>query len=291
MTVELIQHVLNGLILGSTYALIAIGLTTIFGVLGVINLAHGEFYMLGSLVAYFLVTWMGGHYFVAFFLSMILVGGFGVVVEKIVFRPVRQAPLLTILLVSIGLSIFLQSSALIAVGPDLRRIPGPFGSRVLSFLGVTLTAQRLLIFATALILIALLYALFKYTKIGKAVRATAQDRDGAALAGIPVNTVYAVTFAMGTGLAAAAGCLVGPIFFIDPFMGFMPAIKSFIVVILGGLGSLPGAILGGLVLGLAEVLGAAYISSEYKDSIAFIILILILVVRPTGFMGVEAEEA
>ncbi|MBU2548244.1 MAG: branched-chain amino acid ABC transporter permease, partial [Proteobacteria bacterium] len=226
----------------------------------------------------------------AFVLSMALVALFGMLVERTVFRPVRQSPLLTILLVSIGLSIFLQSAALLIVGPDMRRIPDPFGGRILEMLGLSLTAQRLLIFVTALILIGLLYCLFRFTKIGKAIRATAQERDGAALAGIPINRVYAVTFAIGTGLAAAAGCLVGPIFFIDPFMGFMPGLKSFIVVILGGMGSIPGAILGGLVLGMAEVYGGAYISSEYKDAIAFIILIVILVVKPTGFMGMELEE-
>lgn len=287
---EIIQHAINGLILGSTYALIAIGLTTIFGVLGVINLAHGEFYMLGSLLAFFLVS-VGVNYFIALFLSMFLVACFGIIVEKTIFRPVRQAPLATILLVSIGLSIFLQSTALLAVGPDLRRIRSPFGSTMINVIGISISVHRVFIFVTALILIGLLYLLFRWTRIGKAIRATAQEREGAALAGIPVNFIYSVTFALGTGLAAGAGCLLGPIFFIDPYMGFMPAIKSFIVVILGGLGSMGGAILGGVVLGLAEVLGAAYISSEYKDAISFILLILILAVRPTGFMGAAREEA
>ena len=290
MSQEVLQHIVNGLVLGSTYALIAIGLTIIFGVLNVINLAHGEIYMIGSFVTFFLVKAAGFNYFVALLLSIVLVGFVGLLLERAVFRPIRQSPLLITLLASIGLSIFLQSLALLTVGPELRRIPVVFGDAVVRFWSVAVTVQRLLIFAVAVVLITLLYLLFRRTRIGKAIRATAQDREGAALAGIPIDWIYGITFALASGLAAAAGSLMGALFFIDPFMGFMPAIKAFIVVILGGMGSIAGAILGGVVLGMAEVLGAAYISSEYKDAIAFIILILVLLIRPAGFMGMEVEE-
>jgi branched-chain amino acid transport system permease protein len=287
---EILQHIANGLVLGSTYALIAIGLTIIFGVLNVINLAHGEIYMIGSFITFYLVSKTGVNYFASLLLAIVLVGLIGFLLERIVFRPVRESPLLITLLASIGVSIFLQSLALLVLGPELRRIPTQFGETVVHFWNIALTVQRILIFGISVILIGLLYLLFRRTTIGKAIRATAQDRIGAALAGIPIDRIYGITFALASGLAAGAGSLMGALYFIDPFMGFMPAIKAFIVVILGGMGSVGGAILGGVVLGMAEVLGAAYISSEYKDAIAFVMLILVLILKPTGFMGIEEEE-
>lgn len=278
-------HILNGLIIGGSYVLIAVGLTLIFGILDAINLAHGEVYMLGAYVLYFLFGVWGLNYWAALILATGIIGIFGIVIEKLSFRPLRKQPLLNTMLVSIALAILLQNLAMLFWGADPKVVKTAMSEEVIQVFGVFLTVQRLVVLIVGAVTIILLHLLIEKTKIGKAMRAVAQDKDAAALMGISIDRVYTFTFAVGSALAAVAGALIAPIFQIFPTMGFVPFIKAFTVVILGGLGNVIGAIYAGFILGVAESLGAAYISTPYKDSFAFIILIIMLLLKPSGLMG------
>jgi branched-chain amino acid transport system permease protein len=278
-------HILNGLIIGGSYVLIAVGLTLIFGILDAINLAHGEVYMLGAYVLYFLFGVWGLNYWAALILATGIIGIFGIVIEKLSFRPLRKQPLLNTMLVSIALAILLQNLAMLFWGADPKVVKTAMSEEVIQVFGVFLTVQRLVVLIVGAVAIILLHLLIEKTKIGKAMRAVAQDKDAAALMGISIDRVYTFTFAVGSALAAVAGALIAPIFQIFPTMGFVPFIKAFTVVILGGLGNVIGAIYAGFILGVAESLGAAYISTPYKDSFAFIILIIMLLLKPSGLMG------
>jgi branched-chain amino acid transport system permease protein len=278
-------HILNGLIIGGSYVLIALGLTLIFGILDAINLAHGEVYMLGAFALYYLFGAWGLNYWAALLLAMGAVAVLGVFIEKLAFRPLRKQPLLNTMLVSIALAILMQNLAMIVWGSEPKVVRTDMGEQVIRLGWVSLTVQRLLVLVVGAVLIIALHLVIEKTKIGKAMRAVAQDKDAASLMGISIDRVYTFTFAVGSALAAAAGALIAPIFQVFPTMGFVPFIKAFTVVILGGLGSVIGAIYAGFILGIAESLGAAYISTAYKDSFAFIILILVLLFKPSGLMG------
>jgi branched-chain amino acid transport system permease protein len=214
-----------------------------------------------------------------------IIGIFGIVIEKLSFRPLRKQPLLNTMLVSIALAILLQNLAMLFWGADPKVVKTAMSEEVIQVFGVFLTVQRLVVLIVGAVAIILLHLLIEKTKIGKAMRAVAQDKDAAALMGISIDRVYTFTFAIGSALAAVAGALIAPIFQIFPTMGFVPFIKAFTVVILGGLGNVIGAIYAGFILGVAESLGAAYISTPYKDSFAFIILIIMLLLKPSGLMG------
>lgn len=278
-------HILNGLIIGGSYVLIALGLTLIFGILDAINLAHGEVYMLGAFALYYLFGAWGLNYWASLLLAMGAIALLGVFIEKLAFRPLRQQPLLNTMLVSIALAILMQNLAMIVWGSEPKVVRTDMGEQVIRLGWVSLTVQRLLVLVVGAVLIIALHLVIEKTKIGKAMRAVAQDKDAASLMGISIDRVYTFTFAVGSALAAAAGALIAPIFQVFPTMGFVPFIKAFTVVILGGLGSVIGAIYAGFILGIAESLGAAYISTAYKDSFAFIILILVLLFKPSGLMG------
>jgi branched-chain amino acid transport system permease protein len=278
-------HILNGLIIGGSYVLIALGLTLIFGILDAINLAHGEVYMLGAFALYYLAGAWGLNYWAALVLAVGAVAVVGIFIEKLAFRPLRKQPLLNTMLVSIALAILMQNLAMIFWGSEPKVVRTDMGEQVIHLGWVSLTVQRLLVLVVGAVLIIALHLVIEKTKIGKAMRAVAQDKDAASLMGISIDRVYTFTFAAGSALAAAAGALIAPIFQVFPTMGFVPFIKAFTVVILGGLGSVIGAIYAGFILGIAESLGAAYISTAYKDSFAFIILILVLLFKPSGIMG------
>ncbi len=278
-------HILNGLIIGGSYVLIALGLTLIFGILDAINLAHGEVYMLGAFALYYLFGAGGLNYWAALVLAVGAVAVLGIFIEKLAFRPLRKQPLLNTMLVSIALAILMQNLAMIFLGSEPKVVRTDMGEQVIHLGWVSLTVQRLLVLVVGAVLIIALHLVIEKTRIGKAMRAVAQDKDAASLMGISIDRVYTFTFAVGSALAAAAGALIAPIFQIFPTMGFVPFIKAFTVVILGGLGSVIGAIYAGFILGIAESLGAAYISTAYKDSFAFIILILVLLFKPSGIMG------
>lgn len=290
MLQELIQQVVNGLVLGSTYTLIALGLTMIYGILGIVNWAHGELYMLGAFAGLFLVVNLNLPFIAGLLGAMVIMAVFGMIMERLVFRPLRHAPEMNMIIGTLGISIFLMNAAIVLFSPNPLRFPTEFSHSYLSFLGISITVQRLLVFVVTVILIAALSYLIKYTTIGKAMRACEQNPDAAKLMGISINQISLITCGIGAALAAAAGALVGPIFLVSPQMGLAAISKVFAVVILGGMGNVEGAIWASFILGLAESLTAGFISSYYKDVVTFFILIAVLIVKPQGIFSQNYTE-
>jgi branched-chain amino acid transport system permease protein len=290
VTAVLLQQVVNGVTIGVVYALIAVGLTLVFGILDVINFAHGEFYMLGAFLTYSLVIGLGLDYFVALAIALAGAAVAGLLAERLTVRPLQGRHMFTVVLSTLGLSIFLQNGALLLWGPDPREIDLGWGGQPLVAGGLVITRLRLTVLATGVALIAALTWFIRRARWGMAMRAVARNRDAAALMGIPVQRVYAFTFAVGTGLAGVAGGLLGAMFTIEPTMGEWAVVKAFCVVIMGGMGNVPGAILGGVILGVAENVGAGFLpgGSSYKDGIGYAILILVLLCRPQGLFGRRA---
>lgn len=279
-----LQQVFNGIMFGSTYAIVALGLTLVMGILDIPNFAQGHLYMLGGYVTYFFFTALSLGYWLSLLASMIVLGLVGVLMERIVFRPLQGQPPINDFIAAIGALLFLEAFAQVVWGPQALRIANPYPQN-LHFLGIIMSVQRLLVIFGAAALIVGLHFFMKKTILGTTIEAVAQNREGAILAGINVNRVSAITFAISTATAALAASLLSPIFMLTPSMGAILGMKAFIIVILGGLGSIPGAILGGYILGLIEALGGGYISAAYKDVFAFGALIAILCVKPTGLFG------
>jgi branched-chain amino acid transport system permease protein len=275
----------NGLVLGGTYALLGIGLTLVFGLMNVVNFAHGEFYTLGAYAAFAMLALAGFGFLPA--LGVAIVAGvlLGAACERVLLRPLRGESIDSPMLVMIGLSIAMQNGELLVWGGVARSIPHPFPTLPLTLGPLSIAPLRLFVFVTSLALIVAAQLLIHRTKLGRAMRATFQDRDTAALMGVRIHRIHTATFALGSALAAAAGALLGPIFLVYPAMGDPAALKAFSVVILGGLGNLPGATLGGLLLGVAEELGAGYVSSGYRDAVGFAIIIVVLLLRPSGLFA------
>lgn len=271
--------------LGGTYALLGIGLTLIFGIMRVVNFTHGELYAFGAYMMYMLVMLTGANFFVSLALAVALGLALGAAIEFVLLRKLRGADIDTTMLVMIGVWIALQNAEQLAWTGVAKSIDSPFPSAPLVIGPVSVSWNRVFVFCVALVLIAATYALINHTKLGKAMRATFQDRDTAALMGIQIGTIHTATFALGSGLAAAAGALLGPVLVAYPSMGDLAALKAFAIVILGGLGSIAGATAGGFILALAEELGAGYLSSGYRDAMGFLLIILILVFKPTGLFA------
>ena len=280
-----LQHLLNGLLLGGTYALLGIGLTLIFGLMKVVNFAHGEFYTLGAYLTFAAASLLRVNFVLA--IAVAILGGslLGALCERVLLRPLRGESIDTTMLVMIGLWIATQNGELLAWGGVAKSIPHPFPTAPIVIGPVSVAPLRLFVLAAVLVLIASSHVLIHRTRLGVAMRATFQDRETAALMGIDVGGIHTLTFAFGSGLAAAAGALLGPIFLVYPSMGDLAALKAFSVVILGGLGNFAGATLGGVILGIAEELGAGYVSSGYRDAVGFVIIILVLLVRPSGLFA------
>src|SRR5947209_7751774 len=281
---QFLQHGLTALMLGGTYALLGIGLTLIFGIMKVVNFTHGELYAFGAYMMYAMVMLLGANFFVALPLAIALGVALGAALELVLLRGLRGADIDTTMLVMIGAWIALQNAEQLAWSGVAKSIDNPFPAAPLVIGPVSVAWNRVFVFIVALLLILVTYGLINHTKLGKAMRATFQDRDTAALMGIRIGNIHTATFALGSGLAAAAGALLGPVFLVYPSMGDLAALKAFSVVILGGLGNLPGATLGGLLLGVAEELGAGYVSSGYRDAVGFVIIILVLLLRPAGLL-------
>jgi branched-chain amino acid transport system permease protein len=279
---QLLQHLLNGLLLGGTYALLGIGLTLIFGLMNVVNFAHGEFYTLGAYVTYAVLARIGLSFVLAVLVAIAAGMLLGALAERVLLRPLGRTSIDTVMLVMIGLWIAMQNGELLAWGGVAKAIEHPFPSAPFSLGPVSVAPIRVFVLGAVLLLILGTHLLINGTRIGTAMRATFQDRETAALMGIDVARIHTLTFAFGSGLAAAAGALLGSIFLVYPSMGDLASLKAFCVVILGGLGNVTGALLGGLILGLAEEFGAGYISSGYRDAVGFVIIILVLIFRPSG---------
>ena len=282
---QLLQHGLNALILGGTYALLGIGLTLIFGIMRVVNFTHGELYSFGAYMMFMWVMFAGVNFFLALILAVVLGMMLGATLEFLLLRRLRGADIDTTMLVMIGAWIALQNMEQLTWSGVAKSIDTPFPSAPLVLGPVSVSWNRLFVFVVALGLIAASYALINRTRLGKAMRATFQDRETAAIMGVEINFIHTATFALGSGLAAAAGALLGPVFVVYPTMGDLASLKAFAIVILGGLGSIPGATIGGFILAFIEELGAGYVSSGFRDGMGFLLIILILLVKPTGLFA------
>lgn len=291
-----LQQLLNGLTLGSVYALIALGYTMVYGILELINFAHGEIYMVGAylgiiFLGFFTAIGLTSYsltlaLFLTVLLSIIFCSSYGFTIEKIAYKPLRNAPRLSPLISAIGVSIFLQNYVMITQGATDKVFPPLFENSAFEFLSVRITSIQLFIILTSGVLMILLRLFVRKTSMGKAMQAVAQDKTMASLVGININTIISITFIIGSGLAAVAGLMVAMYYgLVNYSIGYIAGIKAFTAAVLGGIGSIRGAMFGGILLGLIESLGAGYISSEYKDAYAFIILVIILLVKPEGLFG------
>ena len=291
-----LQQLVNGITLGGVYALIAVGYTMVYGVIQLINFAHGEIYMLGAFLAYTMVTVLGIPFFAAFILTILVCACFGVILDFVAYRPLRKAPRLAALITAIGMSIFLQNLALMIWGSQIKSyprdmFPAIFLKPALSIGEVSMTWIQVFMLSITVLFMFILHLIIHNTKIGTAMRAVSQDKTTSALMGIGVNRVIAFTFAIGSAMGGMAGALVGLYYnAIFPTMGYIAGIKAFAAAVLGGIGSVPGAMLGGGVLGIAEVMGAGYISSEYRDGISYAVMIAVILFKPSGLIGRQTGE-
>jgi branched-chain amino acid transport system permease protein len=285
MLPEILQQLINGLIIGATYGLMAVGLTMIFGMMDIINFAHGEIYMLGGVFAYYLVSLLGLNYFGAVALAVVLVMGVGLLFDQLVLRKLRDEPTLITILVTIGLSIFLQSTMMLFWGPSPQGIPSPFPSKAIQIGSLFITPFKIFMAGVTVAVIFGLHLVIQKTTLGKTMRAVFQDKESAAIVGININKVYAINFALGSGLAGLAGALLGTLFVVYPNMGGIAVVKAFLIVIMGGMGNFLGAIFGSLLLGVVESMAAGFISSSYKDLFGLLIVMILLIFRPYGLFG------
>jgi len=291
---EFVQQLINAIALGSIYALIALGYTMVYGIVKLINFAHGDILMLGAFAGYFVLFQYGINpltLIIAFVFSMAVCAVAGMVIEKTCYMPLRNSPKINALITAIGVSIFLENGARVTpfIGPNPKQFP-TIGKKF-EGLGVSISYVQIAEFAVAVILMFILYVIVNHTKIGKAMRAVSYDKNAALMMGIDVNRVISFTFAIGTALAAAAGILFALAYpQVEPYMGMMPGLKAFIAAVVGGIGNIPGAVLGGYIMGTAETFTKGYISSSWANPIAFGILILILVVKPSGILGRNTSE-
>ncbi|MBI3992657.1 MAG: branched-chain amino acid ABC transporter permease [Candidatus Lambdaproteobacteria bacterium] len=281
-----VTQLANGLVIGMTYALVAIGLTLIYGIFHIINMTQGSLYMLGAYAAYVFVSGAQGNYFVAIVFAMVAVGLVGLLFERLSVRPLLGRNHLVFILSTFGLAVITDNLVMIGFGPEPLRLASPIARKFINVQDVLfLTQQKVFLIVFGVAMIVLLTQFLKRTNVGRGMRAVATDQNTAALMGINVKQIYRVTFFLGAAMSAAAGALVGAVFSIEPEMGNLLIIKSFAVVIMGGMGSVPGAFLGGLILGVSESLGGAYLTVEYKDAFGLIVMILVLLLRPQGLLG------
>lgn len=291
ITLQLIQQLVNGISLGSIYALIALGYTMVYGIIRLINFAHGDIYMLGAYIGFYCTAILHLSFLPALLLAMIGAAIAGVLIEKIAYRPLRNAPKIAVLITAIGVSFFLEYGGMLLVTPQPRTFPAVFPAKLYNISGIIINSQQIVILVVSIVLMITLTYVVQKTMTGKAMRAVSFDTDAARLMGINVDNIISFTFAIGSGLAAAAGVLVG-IYYnsIDPLMGIMPGLKAFVAAVLGGIGIIPGAMIGGVILGVVEALVSGFISSTYRDAAAFLILILILLFKPSGILGKNVRE-
>lgn len=282
--VEVLQQIINGLAIGGVYVLIALGLTTVFGILGIAHFAHGSVSMFGGYLTFFLVVSVGMPLAVAILAALVVGLLLGVMIELLAYRPVRNASHINAFIVALGLTMMVEGINLELFGAEQVVIPTDF-NRVFDIGGVTIPELRLYVIIAAVILIAAMTLFVEKTKTGQAIRAVAENRDAAILMGVNVKTIPLVVFAISTVLGVCAGVMVGALLAIAPGIGESLVVKGFAVLILGGLGSIPGAVVGGIVLGVTEALAAGFISSAYKDVIAFVVMIAVLLFRPQGLLG------
>ena len=288
---EWIQQLVNGISLGSIYALIALGYTMVYGIIKLINFAHGDVFMLGAFIGFYAIARWEMHFILALLLSMALCAIIGVIIERVAYKRLRNATRIAALITAIGVSLLIEYTVIFFRGASPEAYPTVIESRNIEIFGAQISVQALLILAIAIILMLLLQFIVHQTKIGKAMRAVSHDADAARLMGINVDNTISATFAIGSALAGAAGVIFGIYYTrIEPLMGVMPGLKAFVAAVLGGIGIIPGAMVGGLVLGVVETVVSALGYSLWRDAAAFVILILILIIRPSGIFGKNTRE-
>lgn len=291
---DFLQQLVNGLSLGAIYALIALGYTMVYGIIKLINFAHGDIMMVGAYVGFFSITLFNANLLVALIMAMVICAILGVVIERLAYRPLRNSSRVAALITAIGVSLFLEYVMIFFFSPQQRSYPSGiiketsyhlFGDKLI------ISNTQIFIFVSTIVLMLLLQWVVNRTRTGKAMRAVSQDTEAAQLMGIDVNKTISFTFAIGSALAAAAGIMIGVYYnSINPLMGIVPGLKAFIAAVLGGIGIIPGAMVGGFVLGILEALVSGYGSSMFRDAVAFAVLIIILLIKPTGIFGKNTGE-
>lgn len=288
---QFLQQMINGLSLGSIYALVALGYTMVYGIIKLINFAHGDIYMLGAYIGFIVTTKLGLGFFPALIISMAGCALIGVTIERIAYKPLRNATRITALITAIGVSYFLEAGTQRVMGAGVQTFPNVLANETIMLGSLRISTQQIVIFGVTILLMLALTFLVNKTKIGRAMRAVSVDADAARLMGVNVDATISFTFAIGSALAGAAGVLVGLYYnSINPLMGMLPGIKAFIAAVFGGIGIIPGAMLGGFFIGIVETLVAGYWSSLWKDAVVYLILIVILIVKPAGLLGKNVKE-
>ena len=288
---EFLSYLINGLGLGSVYAIIALGYTMVYGIAKMLNFAHGDVIMIGAYVAFFALTGLGLPLIPAVLLAMLVCTAMGVIIERLAYKPLRQASSLAVLITAIGVSYFLQNGAQLLWSSSTKVFPAVISSGFLSLGSLSISYLTLITIAVCILVMAGLTLFVNRTKTGSAMRACSEDKGAATLMGIHVNFIISVTFAIGSGLAAIASVLLcSPYPSVFPTLGAMPGIKAFTAAVFGGIGSIPGAFLGGLLLGVIEILAKAYISTQLSDAIVFAVLIVVLLIKPAGLLGRKMSE-
>lgn len=290
---QFIQQLINGLSLGSIYALIALGYTMVYGIINLINFAHGDIYMLGAFIGFTLITDFKLGFLPALILSMVICAVLGVVIEKVAYKPIRNSTRIAALITTISVSLFLEYGTMYFVKPEARAFPQALVQKHIELFNgkIFLDSTEIWIVLTTIILMVLLQYVIHKTKMGKAMRAVAMDSEAAQYMGVSIDKTISMTFAIGSALAGAAGVLVGVYYnSINPLMGIMPGLKAFVAAVIGGIGVIPGAMIGGYFLGMTETMVSAYGGSLYKDAVSFAILIIILIIKPNGLLGKNVKE-
>ena len=290
---QILQQLINGLSLGSIYALIALGYTMVYGIIQLINFAHGDVYMVGAYVGYVCMAHFHLGFFTSLIVAMAVCAVLGMVIERVAYKPLRNSTRIAVLITAIGVSLLLEYTMMYFAGAEVRTYPPMPGFMSGSYHlgGVTVTALQLMIIAISVLLMGALQFIVKRTRLGRAMRAVSQDADAARLMGISVDNTISFTFALGSALAGAAGVLVGVYYnSINPLMGILPGLKAFVAAVLGGIGLIPGALIGGYLIGTMEVVVSGLGFSTYRDAAVFAILILVLIVKPSGLLGKNVRE-
>lgn len=289
---EFIQQLVNGISLGSIYALIALGYTMVYGIVKLINFAHGDVFMVGSFIGFYSITYLHLGFFPALLLSMLVCAIFGMLIERIAYKPLRNATRIAALITAIGVSLFIEYGMVYIRGAQPDAYPrNVLTNKTFDIFGVSISSQSILILVTSIVLMIILQFIVHKTKTGKAMRAVSHDAEAAKLMGINVDRTISATFAIGSALAGAAGVIFGIYYIkIEPLMGMIPGIKAFVAAVLGGIGIIPGAMVGGILLGVIESIVSALGFSLWRDGVAFVVLILILIFRPSGLFGKNMKE-
>jgi len=288
---EWIQQLVNGISLGSIYALIALGYTMVYGIIKLINFAHGDVFMLGAFIGFYAIARWDIGFFPALIISMVLCAIIGVIIERVAYKRLRNATRIAALITAIGVSLLIEYTVIFFRGASPEAYPEVLPKTSIDILGVSISSISILILAVTIVLMILLQFIVHKTKIGKAMRAVSLDPDAARLMGINVDNTISATFAIGSALAGAAGVIFGVYYTrIEPLMGVLPGLKAFIAAVFGGIGSIPGAMVGGLSLGVVETVVSALGFSLWRDAAAFVILILILILKPSGIFGKNTRE-